>query len=481
MPSSSPQLDQRGERNPTVNENPSLPHQSLKRGLKNRHIQMIALGGAIGTGLFYGSAQSIALVGPAILLAYLLGGGIIYLIMSMLGEMSTHEPVAGAFSHFSYKYWGAFPGFLAGWNYWFLYILVSMAELSVMGLYLNVWLPDFPVWLTALIVLISITTLNLFSIKIYGEFEFWFAIIKVAAIILLIVLGLFLIVTGTEGTAVSNLWEHGGFFPLDDWKLYLPALVIVMFSFGGTELIGITAAEADDPKNSIPKAIKQVIWRILLFYVLSLAIIMILVPWNTIGVDGSPFVLIFEKLNVGIVETRFGAINIPQTFFNIVVLSAAISVYNSGIYSNGRMLYGLAEQGNAPKFFLKLNRNRAPSVAILFSSLCTLTAVVINFLVPEGAFMRIMSVAVAAATITWGLIVIVQYRFRKVHPAESLTFKAPFYPWSNLIALLFLGALLFIMSQMESMVWAVYVIPIWISILYIGFLFKEWGEKRREN
>ena len=449
----------------------------LKRGLKNRHIQMIALGGAIGTGLFYGSAESIALVGPAILLAYLLGGFIIYLIMTMMGEMSTHEPVAGAFSHFSYKYWGEFPGFLAGWNYWFLYILVSMAELSVIGIYIQVWFPEIPLWVSSLAVLIIITIINLFSIKIYGEFEFWFALVKVLAIMLLIALGAYLIITGTDGASIANLWQHGGFFPYGV-KEFLLSLVIVMFSFGGTELIGITAGEADDPKKSIPKAIKQVIWRILLFYILSIAVLMILHPWNEIGTDGSPFVIIFKEMGFGIVNTPLGEINIPATFFNIVVLSAAISVYNSGIYSNGRMLFGLAEQGNAPKFFMKLNRNSAPVVAILFSSLCTLIAVVINFLVPEGAFMRIMSLAVAAATITWGLIVIVQYKFRKQVDEKSLTFKAPFYPISNFIALAFLVLLLVMMTQSGSMVYAVIVIPIWIILLYIGFRIKKRLEKR---
>lgn len=450
----------------------------LKRGLKNRHIQMIALGGAIGTGLFYGSAESIALVGPAILLAYLLGGFVIYLIMTMMGEMSTHEPVAGAFSHFSYKYWGEFPGFLAGWNYWFLYILVSMAELSVVGIYIQMWFPEIPMWVSSLSVLVIITIINLFSIRIYGEFEFWFALIKVLAIILLIALGAYLIITGSSGASISNLWAHGGFFPFGV-KEFLLSLVIVMFSFGGTELIGITAGEADNPKKSIPKAIKQVIWRILLFYVLSIAVLMILHPWNEIGTDGSPFVIIFKEMGFGIVNTPLGEINIPATFFNIVVLSAAISVYNSGIYSNGRMLFGLAEQGNAPKFFMKLNRNSAPFVAILFSSLCTLVAVIINFLVPEGAFMRIMSLAVAAATITWGLIVIVQYRFRKQVDLKELTFKVPFYPFSNFFALGFLVLLLVMMTQSGNMVYAVIVIPVWIVLLYIGFLIKKRLEKRK--
>ncbi|MHC5224922.1 amino acid permease [Ignatzschineria sp. LJL83] len=450
----------------------------LQRGLKNRHIQMIALGGAIGTGLFYGSAESIKLVGPAILLSYLLGGFVIYLIMTMMGEMSTHEPVAGAFSYFSYKYWGEFPGFLAGWNYWFLYILVSMAELSVIGIYIQVWFPEIPMWVSSLTVLILITIINLFSIKIYGEFEFWFALVKVLAIILLILLGIYLIIAGVDGASISNLWNYGGFFPFG-LKEFLLSLIIVMFSFGGTELIGITAGEADNPKKSIPKAIKQVIWRILLFYVLSIAVLMILHPWDQIGTDGSPFVIIFKEMGFGVVNTPLGEINIPATFFNVVVLSAAISVYNSGIYSNGRMLFGLAEQGNAPKFFMKLNRNSAPFIAILFSSLCTLVAVVINFVVPEGAFMRIMSLAVAAATITWGLIVIVQYRFRKQVDVKALTFKVPFYPYSNYFALAFLVLLLVMMTQSGNMMYAVIVMPIWIVVLYIGFLIKKAISKRR--
>ena len=463
---------------------------ALERGLKNRHIQMIALGGAIGTGLFYGSAKSIALVGPAILLAYLLGGMVIYLIMSMMGEMSTHEPVAGAFSHFSYKYWGEFPGFLAGWNYWFLYILVSMAELSVIGLYLQEWFGLTP-WITSLVTLVIITSVNLLSIRIYGEFEFWFAFIKVFAIVLLIGLGLYLIGkdsllgnTGTESmVSLSNLWRlEGGFMPFGI-KEFLLSLVIVMFSFGGTELIGITAAEADDPKTSIPKAIRQVIWRILLFYVLSIAVIMVLVPWNEIGEQGSPFVVIFQKMGLGVITLSNGSeISIPAVFFGLVVFTAAISVYNSGIYSNGRMLYGLAEQGNAPKVFMKLNRNRAPFIGILFSSFCTLIAVVVNFLIPDGAFMHIMSVATAAATITWGLIVLVQYRFRKAINKEGveLSFKAPFYPFSNIFCLAFLGLLFVMMTQMDSMKYAAYVIPAWVILLYIGFLIRKGLQKRRD-
>lgn len=437
----------------------------LARGLKNRHIQMIALGGAIGTGLFYGSAASIQLVGPGIIVSYIIGGFVMYLIMRMLGEMSTEEPVAGAFSHFAYKYWGEFAGFLAGWNYWFLYILVSMAELTVVGIYVAYWFPDFPAWLTSLIVLVTITGINLINVRLYGEAEFWFAIIKVLAVIGMIVLGLVLIVFGLggEATGFSNLWAHDGFFPHGIWGLLL-SLVVVMFSFGGTELIGITAGEADDPKKSIPQAIRQVMWRILIFYIGALTVMMIIFPWNQVGMEGSPFVTIFSKLGIG------SAANI----LNFVVLTAAISVYNSGIYSNGRMLYSLAEQGNAPKVFTKLGGNKVPYVAILFSSACTLVVVAINYLIPEGAFMQVMAVATTAATITWVMIVLVHMKFRKAHAADAgkLTFPAPFYPIANYFCVAFMAMIIVMMTQMESMRMAVIVLPVWLIVLYVGFIFR---------
>ena len=372
---------------------------------------MIALGGAIGTGLFYGSAASIQLVGPGIIVSYIVGGFVMYLIMRMLGEMSTEEPVAGAFSHFAYKYWGEFAGFLAGWNYWFLYILVSMAELTVVGIYVAYWFPDFPAWATSLIVLVTITVLNLINVPHVRRDG--------------------VLVRPHQGAGGDRhdrpragadrlrprRRSHRHLQPVEPWRVlpqrHLGACCCRWSSScsrsGGTELIGITAGEADDPKKSIPQAIKQVMWRILIFYIGALTVMMIIFPWNQVGMEGSPFVTIFSKLGIG------SAANI----LNFVVLTAAISVYNSGIYSNGRMLYSLAEQGNAPKLFTKLGANKVPYVAVLFSSACTLVVVVINYLIPEGAFMQVMAVATTAATITWVMIVLVHMKFRKAHAADA--------------------------------------------------------------
>lgn len=440
----------------------------MQRGLKNRHIQMIALGGAIGTGLFYGSAETIKLAGPAITLSYFIGGLVIFFIMRMLGEMSVDEPVSGSFAHFAHKYWGEFPGFVSGWNYWFNYIVVSMAELTAVGIYINYWFPDVPHWASALVFLVIITLANLVNVKMYGEFEFWFAIIKVVAILGMIVFGLFLIFSGINGqaTGISNLWKHGGYMP-NGWNGLIFSLVPVMFSFGGIELIGITAGEADNPKRTIPKAINQVMWRILIFYVGALAVMMMLYPWNQVGVDGSPFVQIFSKMGIPA----------AATLLNIVVLTAALSVYNSGIYSNGRMLYSLAQQGNAPKVFAKLNKNGIPVAGVLASSALTLVAVILNYLIPGKVFIYLISVAIIAGIINWTMIIITNLKFRKAKIAqgegEKIEFKTPLHPYTNYICFGFLLMIVALMATMDSMKMAVYILPVWLIILWIGYKAKK--------
>ena len=437
----------------------------LTRSLKNRHIQMIAFGGAIGTGLFYGSAESIQIVGPGIILAYAIGGIFIYWVMRMLGEMATHEPVSGSISHYAYKYWGSFPGFLSGWNYWLLYVLVSMAELTVVGIYINYWLPDLPVWVSALTTLVVITTLNLINVRFFGETEFWLTFIKIIAIIGMIVLGSYLIFFGNHPqTSIANLWQHGGFLP-NGWQGLFLAMVVVAFSFGGTELVGVTAGESDQPQKTIPRAINQIIWRILVFYIGTLTVLMILYPWNQIGKDGSPFVTIFD------------ALGIPAAphLLNFVVLIAAISVYNSGMYSNGRMLYTLAQQGNAPRIFMRLNRHHIPAVAILFSSSCTLSVVAISYLFDSGAFMRVMALATAALILTWVMIVLTHLKFRQTvqQQGERIAFVTPGYPWANWLTLGFYAVILFAMTQLDSTATAVWILPVWVLVMFIGYSIRN--------
>lgn len=441
--------------------------KELQRGLKNRHLQMMALGSAIGTGLFYGSASTISLTGPSVMVAYLIGGIVIYFIMRMLGEMAVDEPVSGSFSYYATKYLGPFPGFLSGWNYWYCYIMVSMAELTAVGIYINYWLPDVPQWLSALICLLAITAINLVNVKAYGEMEFWMALIKVVAILSMIILGAYLIFSNPAGFPdnMSNLWAHGGYLPNGVWGLMM-ACVVVMFSFGGIELLGITAGEAEAPDKSIPQAINQVIWRILIFYVGTMFILMCLWPWNQVGMEASPFVQIFD--NVGIPAAAH--------ILNLVVLSAAISVYNSAIYSNSRMLYGLSDKGDAPAILHRLSHRGVPVTGTLISSGITFIIVIMNYLFPSQVFMYLFAVVIISAVINWVSITVTHMKFRQHciktgHPVPH--FHSWLYPWMNYFCLAFLAGVIFMMTQIPDMQMAVWALPVWLLVLYAGYRFKK--------
>ncbi|HDX8260900.1 TPA: amino acid permease [Escherichia coli] len=412
--------------------------EQLKRGLKNRHIQLIALGGAIGTGLFLGSASVIQAAGPGIILGYAIAGFIAFLIMRQLGEMVVEEPVAGSFSHFAYKYWGSFAGFASGWNYWVLYVLVAMAELTAVGKYIQFWYPEIPTWVSAAVFFVVINAINLTNVKVFGEMEFWFAIIKVIAVVAMIIFGGWLLFSGNGGpqATVSNLWDQGGFLPHGFTGLVM-MMAIIMFSFGGLELVGITAAEADNPEQSIPKATNQVIYRILIFYIGSLAVLLSLMPWTRVTADTSPFVLIFHELGDTFVANAL----------NIVVLTAALSVYNSCVYCNSRMLFGLAQQGNAPKALASVDKRGVPVNTILVSAL----------------------------VINWAMISLAHMKFRRAKQEQGVVtrFPALLYPLGNWICLLFMAAVLVIMLMTPGMAISVYLIPVWLIVLGIGYLFKE--------
>ncbi|WP_047429678.1 amino acid permease [Acinetobacter sp. neg1] len=445
----------------------------LQRGLKNRHIQLIAMGGAIGTGLFLGSAQIIQSAGPSIILGYAIGGLIVFLIMRHLGEMIVEEPVAGSFSHFAYKYWGKFPGFITGWNYWVLYILVAMTELTAVGKYINYWWPQIPAWQSVLFFFVVITAVNLTNVKFYGESEFWLAIIKVTAVVAMILFGLFLLFTADANSTASfsNLWSQGGFFPHGFEGLFY-MLAFLMFAFGGIELIGMAAAEAKDPKTTIPKAINQVVIRILVFYVGSLAILLSLVPWNQLdlgGLDKSPFVMIFSQMGIGW----------AAHLLNFIILTAALSVYNSGMYANSRMVFGLAQQGNAPKIFTKTNKQGVPVPAVLLSAFLIFGCVLLNYFVPEDALGHLMYVVVGALVLNWAMISLTHLKYRQhIKSAQIKTsYPALWSPFSNYLVLAFIGVVLYIMWQ-QGFKESVLMIPIWIVAMFIFYKFLN---RKTEN
>lgn len=440
----------------------------LQRNLSERHIQMIALGGAIGVGLFYGSATTIQMAGPAITLSYIFGGLIIFIIMRALGEMATAEPLSGSFSAYAYRYVGPFAGFLTGWTYWFLWIAVGMAELTALGVYVNYWFPSVPHWLSALIALILMTGVNLVNVKAFGEFEFWFAAIKVVAILGMIGAGILIILgvgQGGQPLGFSNLWSHGGFLP-NGFSGLLLSLVMVMFSFGGVELIGVTAGEAENPQRTIPRAINQVFWRVLIFYVGAIGIMMAIYPWNEIGSQGSPFVLIFDRIGIPA----------AASIINGVVITAALSAFNSGLFSTGRMLYNLALQENAPRTFAQLSPKGIPRNGILASTSVILIVVVLNYLLPSRAFTILSAISTFAMVITWTSIIVTQLKFRKSltpEQVDGLVFKMPAHRLLATLVLVFMGVLLVLMTFIPDMRFALVVGPIWILILYLGYRWKN--------
>ena len=442
-------------------------NNELKRGLKSRHIQLIALGGAIGTGLFLGIAQTIQLAGPSVLLGYAIAGVIAFLIMRQLGEMVVDEPVAGSFSYFADKYCGHLAGFASGWNYWVLYILVSMAELTAVGIYVQYWWPGIPTWMSALAFFVIINSISLATVKAFGEMEFWFAVIKVVAIVAMIVFGIYLLASGGAGpeAGVANLWQHGGFFPNGVGGLVM-AMAVIMFSFGGLELVGITAAEAENPSETIPRATNQAIYRILIFYIGALGVLLSLYPWQKVVTGGSPFVLIFHALNS----------NLVANVLNVVVLTAALSVYNSCVYANSRMLYGLALQGNAPRALLKVNRRGVPLAALGVSAVATGLCVSLNYFMPGEAFGVLMGLVVSALVINWSMITWIHLRFRARKNAlgEATAFPSPAWPISSYLCLVFLAGILVVMFMTPGLRLSVYMIPAWLAVLGIGY----WARQR---
>lgn len=438
---------------------------SMQRHLKGRHIEMIALGCAIGTGLFYGAADTIQMVGPAVTLAYALGGFFIYLVVRALAEMAVYQPVSGSFASYAYQYWGRFPGFLAGWNYWFLYIAVSMAELSVIGIYMQHWFPHLPTWIPTLVLFLLITAVNLLNVKVFGEMEFWGSLIKVTALALMILFGFLIILFGvgvsTGPIGFSNLWSHGGFLPNGLWG-FLTSLVVVTFSFGGTELIGITAGEAENPEKTIPESVNMTIGRILIFYVGAVFVLVTLYPWNEVGTSGSPFVEIFDKLGIP------GAADL----LNVVVIIAVCSAYNSALYSNARMLWGLSVQGNAPAFLKRISPSGIPRRAVLFSSLIVSLVVVLCYYLPKDAFTYIMSIATIGVILSWMMILLTHLHFRRFIGPEcvkKLTYKMFLHPWSDYAGLAYFALIIAVMCAMPSFRIAVFLAPLWLLIIAVGY------------
>ncbi|AYH42397.1 amino acid permease [Azoarcus sp. DN11] len=439
--------------------------KDLERGLKDRHIQLIAIGGAIGVGLFLGSAKAISKAGPALLLTYAFAGLAVFFIMRALGELLIHRPVAGSFAIYAEEYVSPWAGYVTGWTYWFTWIVTGMAELTAVGVYVHYWFPDVPQWIPALVTLVVLYGANLIAVKVFGEMEFWFAIIKVVTIVAMLLIGLAIIFFGVtdlgKTASFSNLWSHGGFAPMGMVGVVL-TLQIACFAYTGVELIGVTAGEAQNPEKVLPHATNSVTWRILIFYIGALIVLMSLVPWNELNPNMSPFVTVFEKIGI---PAAAGIIN-------FVVITAAASSCNSGIFSTGRMLYTLAQFGQAPAALGKISKTHVPANAITLSAAVMLVGVALNYIVPEEAFVYVTSVATVGAVWTWGIIVWAHLKYRQAvarGEAKAVFFRMPGAPYANWFVLAFLLLVTGFLAFDAGTRVALYVAPAWFALLTVGY------------
>lgn len=445
--------------------------EKLQRSLTNRHIQMIAIGGAIGTGLFMGSGKTLSVSGTSIILTYLIIGFFFFFVMRAMGELLLANTNFKTFADFATAYLGPWAGFFLGWSYWCNWIITAIADVIVIGGYMQFWYPDMPVWIPAFASLAILTILNFVAVRIFGELEFWFSLIKITAIILFIVAGLYLISTSYVSpngvtASFSHVFESGSMFPYG-LTGFLAGFQIAIFAFVGIELVGTTAAETKDPHKSLPKAINSIPLRILLFYVGSLICIIAVTSWAQVSPEKSPYVEMFTHVGLPI----------AAGLINFVVATSALSSANSGIFATSRMLYGLSLENDAPKSFSKLSKSKVPIRGLVFSMVCVTLGTSILFIVPNvmTAFTIISALTSILCIFTFMLIVLSYIAYRKKDPElhQQSNYKMPgglFMAW---FTLLFLAFTIVILAFDHDTLVALVLSPIWFIGLFIGYRYKK--------
>lgn len=440
----------------------------LHQGLGRRQVQMIAIGGAIGTGLFLGAGSRLEQAGPSLAIVYLVCGFFAFMILRALGELVMHRPSSGSFVSYAREFLGERASYVAGWLYFLNWAMTGIVDCTAVALYMQYWgtFADVPQWVFAFIAMCLVTALNLINVKYFGEMEFWFALIKVAALTLFLIIGSLILGTGHQvaghATGFHLITEHGGFFPHG----VLPALVLVqgvVFAYAGIELIGIASGECQDAKTVLPRAINGVIWRIALFYVGSVVLLVCLLPWSQYSAKESPFVTFFTALGVpGI-----------GTVMNIVVLTAALSSLNSGLYSTGRVLRSLAMGGSAPPLLARLNSHSVPFAGIMVTVSIYAIGVVLNYLVPSRVFEIVLNIASLGIISTWAFILVCQIKLRQAinrGEAAPVTFRMPFAPFTSYLTLVFLAGVLVMMAlDYPNGTFTIASIPILAFLLWGGW------------
>ena len=458
---SSPALDKQGWLN--------SHEEGYEKSLKPRQIQMIAIGGAIGTGLFLGAGARLELAGPALAIVYLACGVFSFLILRALGELVMYRPTSGSFVSYAREFLGERGSFAAGWMYYLNWAMTGIVDITAVALYMRYWgtFADVPQWVFALGALAFVGAMNMVAVKWFGEMEFWFSLVKVGALVLFLIIGLFLLLSGHgvsgQAPGLHLISENGGIFPHG----LLPAVIIiqgVVFAYAGIELIGTAAGEAEDAHKVLPRAINSVMWRIALFYVGSVLLLVLLLPWTAYKAGVSPFV------------TFFGALGVPGigTAMNVVVLTAALSSLNSGLYSTGRVLRSLAMGGSAPPFVAKMNAQKVPYGGILVTLVVYLLGVVLNYLLPSQVFEIVLNVASLGIVSTWGFIVVCQMLLRRAinrGEIEPVAFRMPFAPFTSWLTLGFLFGVLVLMAfDYPDGTYTIAAIPVVAILLWAGWL-----------
>lgn len=455
-------------------QNINSPQQNgeLQRSLSNRHLQLIAIGGAIGTGLFMGSGKTISLAGPSILVIYMIIGFMVFLVMRALGELLLSNLQYKSFIDFATDLIGPWAGYFVGWTYWLCWITIGIADLSAIIYYLQFFNNGMPFSpeegvMISIAAIVFIMGLNLVTVKLFGELEFWFALIKIIAIVVLIGVGFWMIFTGFTSTsgeiaAFNNIWSHGGIFPTGAIG-FLAGFQIAIFAFVGVELVGTTAAETKDPETNLPKAVNSIPIRIIIFYVLSLLVVMSVTPWNKIDPNISPFVNLFSQAGIAA----------AAIIMNLVVLSSVMSSMNSGVFSTSRMLFGLSRETQAPEAFGKLNKRAVPANALYFSAVCLLLGAALQYFVPNTveAFTLATTLSTILFICVWLMIIwsyVVYYKTRPELHAKS-KFKLPGGLVTCAIVAIFFIGMIGVLALEDDTRRALMVSPIWFVILIIGY------------
>ncbi len=460
-------VDQAKEIQPPITESPA----QLRRNLHNRHIQLIAIGGAIGTGLFMGSGKTISLAGPSIIFVYMIIGFMLFFVMRAMGELLLSNLEYKSFSDFAADLLGPWAGYFTGWTYWFCWVVTGIADVVAISAYFQLWFADFSIWMSALLCVVVFLALNIATVKLFGEMEFWFAIIKIVAIIALIATGIVLIVMhypspGGGTASLENIWAHGGMFP-KGINGFFAGFQIAVFAFVGIELVGTAAAETHDPHKVLPRAINAIPVRVIMFYVLSLIVIIAVTPWNSVLPDRSPFVEMFVLIGLPA----------AASVVNFVVLTSAASSANSGIFSTSRMLYGLAQQGVAHPRFGRLSRRAVPLTGLLFSCFCLLCGVALIYLIPNvmTVFTLVTTVSAILFMFVWTIILCSYLAYRKKHPERHLRshFKMPLGKFMCWICMAFFLFVIVLLTLEEDTRQALMVTPVWFAILAITWCLRR--------